>query len=208
MVRPETRKVLLVDGLNVLGPDGIVFVLDVSDDFLQNVLQGHQARRSPVFVEDDGHVLLVGLEIEQDVFDVLGFRDEVGWPQHGSQFRRGLLVADKKAQELLAVQHADDLILGFLVDGQARMPAFKEFSGDFGDGFVDLGADDVGARDHDFVCLFVIKLQHVQKHGHFVVLQFSAVFGLLDGFFQMAFAPCGKKSASVWSRVDCQGPHP
>ena len=110
------EKGVFVHGLDVFWPHRIVFILDVADDLLQDVLQGYKARCSPVFVENDGHVLLVGLKVQKDVFDVLGFGNEIGGPQDGSHIRRGLVVADEKAQKFLAVQNADDLILGFLVD--------------------------------------------------------------------------------------------
>ena len=67
-----------------------------------------------------------------------------------------------------------------------------------------LRADYVRPRNHDFVCLFVIELQHVQKHGHFVVLQLSAVLCFLYGVFQMTFALTLKKTlqqGSPWLTV-------
>ena len=43
----------------------IVFVFDIADDLLQNVLNRHQARHAAVFVDDDGHVVMVGAELAQ-----------------------------------------------------------------------------------------------------------------------------------------------
>src|SRR5690606_17775150 len=43
----------------------VVFVLDVADDLLEHILDGHQARHAAVFVDDDGHVAVVGAELAQ-----------------------------------------------------------------------------------------------------------------------------------------------
>ncbi len=56
----------------------IVFVLDVADDLLQQILDGHQPRGTAVLVDGDGHVHAPGTKLFQQLFDLFRFRNEKG----------------------------------------------------------------------------------------------------------------------------------
>jgi hypothetical protein len=51
----------------------IVFVLDVADDLFQHVFDGDQAGHAAVFIDHDGHVVVVGAEVAQQHVQALGF---------------------------------------------------------------------------------------------------------------------------------------
>jgi hypothetical protein len=60
---------------------GVVLVLDLADDLLDEVLDRHEAGRATVLVEDDGEVDLPTLELVEQVVD----RHRFGHEHRGSQ---------------------------------------------------------------------------------------------------------------------------
>ena len=71
-VDDDLRVVHLLDGRLL----AVVLVLDLADDLLQHVLDGHDARRAAVLVDDDGHVDAVRPHVGQQLVDVLRLRHE------------------------------------------------------------------------------------------------------------------------------------
>ena len=56
----------------------VVLVVDLADQLLDQVLQGHQPGRAPVLVDDDGLVELLVLHLAHELRDPLGLRHEMG----------------------------------------------------------------------------------------------------------------------------------
>ncbi len=65
----------------------VVFVADVSDDLLEQVLQGHEAGGAPILVCDDGDVR-PGPHLDEQLLRRLGLGNEVRLP---SKVRHGLV---------------------------------------------------------------------------------------------------------------------
>ena len=66
-VEVADRHVALAQEAAVLAPDharyvGIVLVLDVADDLLDDVLEGDDAAQAAIFVDHDGEMLVAGTE--------------------------------------------------------------------------------------------------------------------------------------------------
>ena len=66
-VEVADRHVALADHAAVLAPDhaaldGVVLVLDVADDLLDDVLEGDDAAQRAVLVDHDGEMLVAGAE--------------------------------------------------------------------------------------------------------------------------------------------------
>ena len=55
---------------------GVVFVLDVADDFFEDVFQGDDAFHVAEFVDDEGQMDGIFLHLDQDLFDRRRFGDE------------------------------------------------------------------------------------------------------------------------------------
>ena len=71
----------------------VVLVLDLADDLLQHVLDGHDARRAAVLVDDDGHVDAVCPHVGQQLVDSLRLRHEEGRSRQVAQVRRRAVAA-------------------------------------------------------------------------------------------------------------------
>ena len=54
----------------------IVFILDLSHDLLDDILERHQALGTPEFIDDDPHVDILRLEFTEQLADLLGLRYE------------------------------------------------------------------------------------------------------------------------------------
>jgi hypothetical protein len=100
----------------------VVLVLDVADDLLEHVLDGDQAGHAAVFVDHDGHVVVVRAEVAQQHVQALRFRDEDRRAQHVAHVEGFLGVV---AQQVLGQQDADHLVALALDGGEARVRRFQ-----------------------------------------------------------------------------------
>ena len=57
---------------------GVELVLDITDDFFEDVFHRDESSKAAVFIDDDGHVDFILLEIFEDIFDLTGFGDVEG----------------------------------------------------------------------------------------------------------------------------------
>ncbi len=68
----ETRfPVVLAISTDKFGFLRIVFVIDLANDFLENVLDRHQAGNSTVFVNDNRHVIVTVAKLFQQCIEAL-----------------------------------------------------------------------------------------------------------------------------------------
>ena len=87
-------------------------VLDLADDFFQDVLHRDQAVDVAILVHDDGHVLMMALEVEQLLERVLvgGHEGQLAPDDGVTQRQRAVAMAHQVAQ----VDDADQVILAAL----------------------------------------------------------------------------------------------
>ena len=89
----------------------VVLVVDVADDLLDHVFDGHEAGDAAVFVGDDGHVHARAAELAQQHVEPLGFRHEHRGPHEFLDVERRLVGRlRREAQQILGEQDADDLL--------------------------------------------------------------------------------------------------
>src|SRR2546428_4384751 len=102
----------------------VVLVLDVADDLLQHVLDGHETRHAAVLVDDDRDMVAVGAELAQQHVQPLGLGDE---------HRRAQRVAQHEAvrpriviEQLLGEQDADHVVLALADHREARVLGLED----------------------------------------------------------------------------------
>ena len=115
-VRPAIDPGLVVGELDDHRLFLVVLVLDLADDLLEQVLDGHQAGRAAVLVEHDREVDLAPLELVEQVVHAHRFGHEDRRAQDGPQRRTLVHAALQERQEVLRVEDADDLVDGLVVD--------------------------------------------------------------------------------------------
>ena len=71
---------------------------------------------------------------------------------------------DEVRQQVLGVEHADDVVDVLLVDRDARVALAHDGLDDLAQRGVDLERDHVHARDHDLVGALLAELEHAADH--------------------------------------------
>ena len=85
-----TARLLLLDRGNLRG---VVFVVDLADDLLEDVLDGQQSGDAAVFVHDDGDVIAAATKFLQQRVQPLALGNEGGGPDvagNGKLLRPGV----------------------------------------------------------------------------------------------------------------------
>lgn len=133
----------------------VVLVVDVADDFLDDVLHGDDAGGGTVLVDDDGHVDFVVLEFGEEVVDFLGFGDEVGGAYEGLPAEVGGGV--EVLEQVFDVEQADDVVEVVLVNGHAGVAVFGDDAADGVEGVFLVDGDDVDAGADDVDGVYVAE---------------------------------------------------
>ena len=96
----------------------VVLVADVSDDLLEQVLQGHEAGGATILVCDDRDVR-PGPHLDEQLLRRLGLGNEVRLP---SKVRDGLVdtAVHYRLQQVFRIEHSPDVVDRRVVDGDAR----------------------------------------------------------------------------------------
>lgn len=132
------------------GPFDVVLVFDLADELFEDVFDGDDPFGSPILVDDDGHVELLGpkfLEKEGDFFIFGGVEDGFGEGLDGG-VEVGLGLGDH-AEEVFIEDDADDFIEGFPIEGHAAVPFVGKGLDCLADGDFCGEAKEVDAGDHD-----------------------------------------------------------
>ena len=156
----------------------VVLVLDVADDLLDQVLEGHEAAHRAVLVHHHGHVRAPLLQLLQQLADLLRLRHEV----HGVEDladHDGLALLEE-AQRVLDVDDADHVVDRVLVHREARVAALDDERADLGRGRVDVEGEDLGAGHHHLADRRVGELEHAVDDLHLGLLEDPLLAALLD----------------------------
>jgi len=168
----------------------VVLVLDFAHDLLKDVLQGDEARSAAVLVQGDGHVLALTAKFQKHLFEIERFGDEKRGAHDGPGV--GMLAAfpHEMGQEILGVNHAEDVVPVALIDGNAGMAVDAHEFADGSDAVIGLGTNDVGSGNHDVGHLLFFQAQDVEQHGGIFLDQGAVLVGLQDELFDgNAFLP-------------------
>ncbi len=153
----------------------VVFVVDVADDFFEDVFHGHDARRAAVFINDNRHVDFLDLELFEEVADFFCPGDEVGGAQERLPAEVFRFV--EVCQEVFHVEDAFDVVQVLAEDGKAGVARLDdnllhltEMVFDVYRRDVDAGLDDVDGADV------------AEAHDAFQYLFLAVDFGIFGQF--------------------------
>ena len=177
LIDPRVQDVLVVE-----------FIRDVADDFLDDILEGHEATRSAVLVHDNGEVDLHALEIPKQVVDHPILRDEEGLAQERVPIHVLLVPV---GEEVLGVEDAIDLVQSFGVDGDAAESALGHLGLEFRPSEVVGERRHVRPGGHDLLDVFGPEVDDAAQDA---VLLFRAVIGIgdLNGVLQILHGQFGR----------------
>ena len=169
-----------------------MLVVDLADDFLDDVLDRDDPFAAAIFVDDQREMnagrLHLGEQVdgghrrrhEQDGADDLGGRQrhrevdggeiEAGRMRlaaRGIGFRIDRGLRHHEGDHVADVHHPDGIIEGVVVDHEARMGGVLEHLQQVAERNVPLHGDDVGSRHHDIVDPPLAQAQDVLEHPAF-----------------------------------------
>src|SRR5699024_567717 len=190
----------------------VVLVGDLTDDLLDDVFQGDQARSAAVLVDGDRHVVALLLHLPQQFIDglavghVLCRTHDVRGGQlllGGFTLGRGPPIT-QTCHQILEVDDANDVVLVLTHDGDTRVA-----TGQCG---VQYGArvmltrreDDVGTGHHHLADRGVVELEHRVDHLTFLGVDDVPSFGQIHQPAQLHL--CAEGAVPVPLGPGCQGP--
>jgi hypothetical protein len=104
------EEVIVADATNELVLLGIGFILDLTDDLLEHVLDRHQARNATVLVDHDRHVVAVLAELAQQYVETLALRHHRRPAQQFADVEARAIVVEDVGQEVLGEKDAEHVV--------------------------------------------------------------------------------------------------
>ena len=151
----------------------VKLVVDIADDFFQQVLHRDDAAHAAVLIHDNRHVDFFHLHVAEELVSLHCFRHEVCLAQQRAQGFR--VVGLGIEQEVACVEDADDVVHVFVVDGEAAQTGIADGAEDFVLCIIHPDAGNVGAVGHDLFGSGIVELEDVFDHFLFRFLN-RAVF--------------------------------
>jgi DNA-binding NtrC family response regulator len=131
-----------------LGLD-VIFVANLAENLLDQVLEGHESGGAAVFVDDDGALNALVLELPEQFADELGLGHKVRGPQMIRE-RRVLLQRVAEQNEVLHVHEAEDVVEVVAKHRKTRVLLLAEEGPEAVERLLRGYRHDVGARRHHF----------------------------------------------------------
>nr|BFF24683.1 hypothetical protein GCM10025732_26480 [Glycomyces mayteni] len=134
--------------LDDVGAAPVVLVVDLAEELLHEVFEGHDPGGAAVFVDDHGDLEAAPAQGAQERADARGLGDleRLG---HEVGDRDGAAAVELDAVRGLDVRDADDVVHVLPQDGEAGVPGAGRLGDDVGGGRRALQGDRVDARGHD-----------------------------------------------------------
>ena len=111
------KLVFILAALHKLVLDGVRLIPDIADDLLKHILHRHDAEGAAVFIGDYGEVLLRLAQLIEHRGQLHGLVDIAGLHQKLADI--GAAVIGHGLEEVVEIQHTDDVIDAALIDGDA-----------------------------------------------------------------------------------------
>jgi len=170
-----------------------VFIFDFSDQLFDDVLNGDNTRRAAIFIQNNGNVDFLGLEIVEEVPDGFAFGNEEGIPDDFSKGRNAVGFVES-LEEVFGVEHPDDGVDGLFIHGIAGMAVLQDEIDGFLEVVLNAEADHFGAGRHNLIDSSVAEIEDGFNHvplllidGAFFFLPFDEredfLLPFLDAFF-------------------------
>ena len=139
---------------------------EFANDFLENILDRHQALNVAVLIDHECHAALVALKIQQLRVECRSRGNEVRFARLG-RGGQGVLIQVTACQfmhDLLHVQKADDAVDFALIHRQARVLTLPQLLQDPVPIIIDVDADDFVSRHHDVLDGGILQIQNADEH--------------------------------------------
>ena len=158
----------------------IVLVLDVADDLLQHVLDGHQAGDTAVLVDHQRHVVAGAAKFLEQYVEALGLRHEGDRAQHRAQIEGLVGLLQHHRHQVLGQQDAEYVVGAFANHRIAGVRGLDDHRQELAGRLVGTDADHLRARHHDVACLQVGDLDGALDDGEGLPVEQVVFVGILE----------------------------
>ena len=178
--------------------DFIALIVDVPNQFFNDVFKGHNALCSAVLVNNHCHVRLGTLHFFQAVTD--GF---CRWNINDilQDFRNRMEHTMLQPEKVPTGNHANDVIHALFIDWESGKMAVQEHFTDFIGGRFAGNANNLHSWNQNVVDGSFIKLQRRQDQIAFLLFQDTLFFDFINDVLQFVFGHAG----SFCFRLQCPG---
>ena len=170
-----------------------MLVPDVADDLLEQVFKRHDPAEPAELVDDDGQVMPAGPHVLQHACCGLAFGHEDDRAQDGLEVQGSRAAAGESMQEILGVQHADDVVDRLAMHGVARMRCLSDLPQDLVDRDRDLEGVGLRARDHHVSRRDVPEFEHIADDLGLLVIERARHLALVDDELHLGSRDRGRR---------------
>ena len=188
----------------------VVLVLDIADDLLDQVFDGHQSVTPAELVDHHRHMNACHAHLQEQVAHPHRRRHEQKPPHDVAEGER--LVRAPEGQQIADMDHADDVVERFAEDRQPRMARRAHCLDHAGERRRLLDGDDVGARHHDAADPKFAEVEHIKEHRALLGIGAHGLFAtlvdhLLEDFAELscAVSPARQAAQPVADHLDQGG---
>ena len=150
---------------------GIILVIDVTDDFLQHILERGDTLGATEFINDNRHVHFLHAEVFKQVVQHARLGDKIGGAYQRLPLESLVSIAYVR-QQVLGIEDALDVIGSFLIDRHARIACVNDLAHHLVEVFILVDIHHIDTRSHDITHRLISEREYAFK-------QFLVV-GILD----------------------------
>ena len=172
------KLVFILAALHKLVLDGVRLIPDIADDLLKHILHRHDAEGAAVFIGDYGEVLLCLAQLIEHRGQLHGLVDIAGLHQKLADI--GVAVIRHGLEEVVEIQHTDDVIYAALIDRDARIRGLLDDGHDIVPVVLNVYRADVDTRGHDIERGYLGEVYRGLHKLGLILVQNILVLGSLD----------------------------
>ncbi len=167
--------------------DVVEFVVNLADDELKDVLDGHQAGDAAELVHHDGHVVALFAKLLEQPVDPLALGHDHRGAQDILQLQRlaGVVAAEPERQQILGEQDALHVILVLVDHREAGVARLDDHRQDLVHRLGFLDGHHLGAGNHDVAHAQLGNFEHPLDHVLGVLIDEVPLFGIGDDLYQI-----------------------
>ena len=144
----------------------VILVVNLADDFLDDVLHGDNAAGAAELIDHNGYVHLVPLEVAQEIVNHLGLRHEIRGADQTLPAEVGGFA--QMGQKVFDVQHSLDIVLRALIDGDAAIIILDDTLQHLGKGSPYVQVNNVHSAGHHLACHLAAEAYDTLQHAAFL----------------------------------------
>ena len=143
----------------------VVFVVNLTDDLLKDILEGDKTGHLAVFVKNDSDIKSRFPHFHEKIRDILVFIGKMWLTEKVPDIKRIILIIKKK---VLHIDDTNDIVLCVLIDWKTGKSVCTENIDQFFVSIVYVGKSYIDTGNHDVLGICISEIENVVDHFFFV----------------------------------------